>query len=483
MIQKENVRVRIAPSPTGDPHVGTAYVALYNYVFAKQHNGQFILRIEDTDRTRFKPTSEIQIYESLRWLGLKWDEGPDIGGNYGPYRQSQRIEIYNQYVQLLLNNGSAYRCFCSPERLQKLREQQKGKNKITGYDKFCLNLSPQEIEKNLRNNVPYVVRMNVPRNAVTVVKDELRGEVHFNNDQLDDQILLKSDGFPTYHLANVVDDYLMKITHVIRAEEWLPSTPKHVLLYKAFGWEQPKWIHMPLLRNADKSKISKRKNPVSLIFYKKAGFLPQAVLNFLALMGWNPGNNVEIFSLDEMIKNFNIRDINLGGPIFDLDKLLWLNRHYIQQLSQTEFANYIKNEILNDHYLNQIIPLIAPRISRFDEFFDKAYFFFVGSLNYKNLNLIIKDKTKDETIKILNEFLENLDELYDWEYNALNTLLEKHRESLELKPKDYYMCLRLSIIGRADSPPLIDTIFILGKEVVKSRIKGAIDYLKKLKHT
>ncbi len=284
------VRVRIAPSPTGDPHVGTAYIGLINYIYARQRNGKFVLRIEDTDRARFVATSEQEIFNSLRWLGLTWDEGPDVGGPYGPYRQSERTEIYREHVELLLANGTAYRCFCTAEELEAARKQQMAAKLPPRYPGTCRHLTPETAKANLAAGKPFVVRMIVPPHAgdattSTTFRDELRGDITFEHNNVDDQVLMKSDGFPTYHLANVVDDHLMQITDVIRAEEWISSTPKHVLLYRAFGWQQPRFWHMPLLRNLDKSKISKRKNPVSLIYYRQAGFLPEAVINFLGLMG------------------------------------------------------------------------------------------------------------------------------------------------------------------------------------------------------
>ena len=269
-------RTRIAPSPTGDPHVGTAYVALFNFALARRHGGQFILRIEDTDRQRSHPASERMIFEALRWLGLHWDEGPDVGGPYGPYRQSERSLIYRQHAAELVSKGAAYPCFCTPERLAALREEQKArKAAVMGYDGLCRRLDPAEAARRRENGEPHVVRLAMPEEPSMVVTDLLRGDVRFERPQMDDQVLLKSDGFPTYHLANVVDDHLMRITHVIRAEEWLSSLPKHVQLYRSFGWEMPVFCHLPLLRNADKSKISKRKNPVSLNHYRRAGYLPK----------------------------------------------------------------------------------------------------------------------------------------------------------------------------------------------------------------
>src|SRR6185436_11240696 len=330
MENNKPIRVRIAPSPTGDPHVGTAYVALFNYAFARKHGGQFILRIEDTDRERSSMASEAMIFEALHWLGLEWDEGPDKGGPHAPYRQSERSAIYREHAAELVKRGAAYPCFCSRERLDALREEQKAKKKNFGYDGHCRSIGLTEAARRQQAGEAHVIRLAMPREGQSVVHDLLRGDVTIDNAQVDDQVLLKSDGFPTYHLANVVDDHLMGITHVIRAEEWISSTPKHVELYDAFGWTAPEFIHMPLLRNADKSKISKRKNPVSLDYYADAGILPEAMLNFLGLMGWSFGGDREKFTLAEMLAAFDISRVRLGEPVFDLEKLSWLNGLYMR---------------------------------------------------------------------------------------------------------------------------------------------------------
>ncbi len=309
------VRVRIAPSPTGDPHVGTAYIALFNLVFARLHGGQFILRIEDTDRARSTKESEEAIFRSLRWLGLDWDEGPDVGGPLGPYRQSERKEIYEEHAKKLLDSGHAYRCFCTAERLTEMRDAQRARKEAPRYDGRCRDISPDEAERRAAAGEPNVVRLRMPTEGETTLNCPMRGEITVANRQLDDQILVKSDGYPTYHLANVVDDHLMGITHVIRAEEWISSTPKHIVLYEAFGWEQPTFVHMPLLRNRDKSKISKRKNPTSLDYYKRAGILPKAMLNFLANLGYSFGGDQEKFTFEEMRDGFDFQKISLATSL------------------------------------------------------------------------------------------------------------------------------------------------------------------------
>lgn len=479
MTAASKVRVRIAPSPTGDPHVGTAYIALFNYVFAKKHGGQFILRVEDTDQTRARASSERLIMETLGWLGLQWDEGPDKGGPHGPYRQSERTEIYKKYAQVLLDGGHAYRCFCSRERLEQLRIQQRMEGKPTGYDRFCRSLSQEEIEQKLRSGVEHVVRLKMPTEGVSSFQDELRGRVEFENHRLDDQVLMKSDGFPTYHLANVVDDHLMGITHVIRAEEWISSTPKHVQLYQAFGWKEPVFVHMPLLRNADKSKISKRKNPVSLAYYRRAGILPEALLNFLALMGWSFGGDREIFTIPEMMEVFDFKNISLGGPIFDLVKLNWLNQHYMHKMSSDVFADYLHTEVFNREYLKKLQPLVLERMSRFEQFVGQNSFFFDGALHYEGLPIVAKTKTQEDVKGMVEELVEILDDLYDWDAASLEKVLHEHKDKLGWKPKEYFMAVRLIATGRPDSPPLPPTLEALGREMVRFRMRDYLEYIKK----
>ncbi|HEX5059250.1 MAG TPA: glutamate--tRNA ligase, partial [Kofleriaceae bacterium] len=376
------VRVRIAPSPTGDPHVGTAYIALFNYVFAKQQGGKFVLRIEDTDQTRARADSEQMIFDALRWVGLSWDEGPDVGGPYGPYRQSERSELYLTHVGMLLESGAAYRCFCTAERLEKVRVQQQAEKATLGYDRHCRNLDPDEARNRAAQGEAHVVRLKVPLSGPIEFTDKLRGKVTRDAKEIDDQVLLKSDGLPTYHLANVVDDHLMEITHVIRAEEWISSTQKHVLLYRAFGWDEPEFIHMPLLRNKDKSKISKRKNPVSINYYRDIGILPHALLNFLGMLGWSFGGDREKFTLQEMIDVFSWDRISLGGPVFDLDKLTWLNEKYIHDLNYEQFADAVIDWRLNKDFLVKVLPLVRERVKKLADIVPATEYFFSGDLDY-----------------------------------------------------------------------------------------------------
>jgi glutamyl-tRNA synthetase len=474
------VRVRVAPSPTGDPHVGLAYVMLFNHLLAKKNAGQVVLRIEDTDQSRYRKDSESRIMASLRWLGLSWDEGPDVGGEFGPYRQSERTHIYKKYVEQLLKSKKAYRCFCSKERLQQVRDTQRQNKENPKYDGHCIGLSEKEINSNLDKNLPYVVRLQIPSSGEVSFVDELRGQITINTKQLDDQVLLKSDGFPTYHLANVVDDHLMEITHVIRAEEWISSTPKHVLLYQAFSWPMPKFAHLPLLRNKDKSKISKRKNPTSLEFYKRKGILPHALVNFLALMGWSNSDDQEIFSYDDILKDFSLKKINLGDPVFDIDKLLWLNSNYIQKMKKSEFTDYLIKDFLNPSYLEAIQPLVKERLRSFDEFFAKFSFFFTTEIEVPLELLLPKKKTADETKKMFAKVYDKVDALADWNLESIKSALDESLKELEWKPRDFFMPLRIATTGRKDSPPLVETIEVLGKDIIRHRLLSVTEKINKL---
>ena len=525
------IRVRIAPSPTGDPHVGTAYIGLINFLYARQRGGQFVLRIEDTDRARFVATSEQEIFHSLRWLGLAWDEGPDVGGPHGPYRQSERTEIYRRHVDLLLANGTAYRAFETPEELEDLRQRQIAAKLPPRYDGAHRELPQSKIDAYLAEGRPYVIRMKVPPGQTTF-RDELRGDITFDHNNVDDQVLLKSDGFPTYHLANVVDDHLMRITDVIRAEEWISSTPKHVLLYQAFGWERPRFWHMPLLRNLDKSKISKRKNPVSLIYYRQAGFLPEAMINFLGLMGggmpaatestsqpgapylnsemWASGasptapahfqsaptphtekkitvtqstsktpksSEADIFSLSDMLARFQIENIRLGGPVFDLTKLKWLNGEYLRALTPEAFYTALRATILSDDYLKQIAPLVQTRIETLGEFGDLTHFFFADDILPTPEVFLPKKRTLEDTLAFAAEQLAIL-ETFDseaWTHEALEPALKQLGESKQWSVKENFMLLRAILTGSTMSPPLLESMVVFGRSRTLDRVRRFLD--------
>jgi glutamyl-tRNA synthetase len=463
--------------------VGTAYVALFNYALARRTGGQFLLRIEDTDRQRSHPASERMIFEALRWLGLEWDEGPDVGGPHGPYRQSERSEIYREHAEELLRRGAAYPCFCTPERLQALREEQKArKAAVLGYDGLCRKLPPGEAAIRRANGDPHVVRLKMPDQDSMVVSDLLRGEVRFERPQMDDQVLLKSDGFPTYHLANVVDDHLMEITHVMRAEEWLSSLPKHFQLYRAFGWELPVFCHLPLLRNADKSKISKRKNPVSLNYYRRAGFLPEALVNFLSLMSYSMPGGREEFGLGEFVEAFELERISLGGPVFDLEKLTWLNGRYLRRLSTGEMIERLRGHSLSDAYLGEVIPLVRERVDTLEGFFDYAAFFFQGEIEYGDAALqamVPQGRTAADASKALATLLEQqVDPLLEWNPGTLEASLKAFAEGAAWPVNELLMTVRVAVTGRTATPPLFETMGVLGKELVRRRLRRAADALR-----
>ncbi len=477
-----DVRTRIAPSPTGDPHVGTAYVALFNYALARQSGGQFVLRIEDTDQQRSTTESESMIFDALRWLGLEWDEGPDVGGPFGPYRQSERSEIYTLHAEMLVASGHAYPCFCTRERLDQLRDEQKAAKGRFGYDGHCRSIDKHEAARRRAAGEAHVIRLAMPTEGEIVVADLLRGEVRFDAAQIDDQVLVKSDGYPTYHLANVVDDHLMEITHVIRAEEWISSLPKHVQLYRGFGWEPPVFCHLPLLRNADKSKISKRKNPVSLNYFRRAGFLPEAMLNYLALMGWAMPDGREEFSLAEFVEAFRLEAISLGGPVFDLTKLTWFNGKYIRELGPNELLSRLREDLLSDRYLLEVLPLAHERIETLADFFSYTDFFFSGGVDYDDAaktKMVMRDRTPAQTAKVFRLLLEEaLDPILDWSVETIEEALRSFCEGNDLKPKDLFMPIRIAVTGRAATPPLFDTMAVLGKEICRWRLRGAAEALR-----
>lgn len=485
------IRVRIAPSPTGDPHVGTAYIGLLNFIYARQRNGRFILRIEDTDRTRFVSTSEQMIFDSLRWLGLAWDEGPDVGGPFGPYRQSERTEIYREHADILLKNGTAYRCFCTPDELEDMRRQQLAAKLPPRYPGTCRRLSAETIDANIAAGKPFTIRLAVPPHgndltSSTTFRDELRGNITFEHGNVDDQVLLKSDGYPTYHLANVVDDHLMQITDVIRAEEWISSTPKHVLLYKAFGWQLPRFWHMPLLRNLDKSKISKRKNPVSLIYYRDSGYLPPAIINFLGLMGGGMPSDfagadgvIEKFTLNEMVRNFVFTDIRVGGPVFDLAKLKWLNGEYLRKLSPEDFFLAIRERVFGDDYLRQISALMQNRIETLTQFGDMTGFFFSDNVLPPQDVWVPKKRTPEDTLAFAQDQLAAI-EAADWNHDALDSALRKLGEEKQWSVKENFMLLRAILTGSTQSPPLLESMIVFGKARTLDRVRRFLEAQKKL---
>lgn len=473
------VRVRIAPSPTGDPHVGTAYTALFNYVFAKQQNGKFILRIEDTDRTRFQEGSEQKIFDAIKWLGLPYDEGPDIGGPFGPYRQSERLDLYRKFALQLVQLDKSYYCFCTPQELEIMRKEQEAKHLPPMYNGKCKKIDKTEAQKRVNSGEKYVVRFNMPDTGETVFTDLIRGEIKIQNNLIDDQILLKSDGYPTYHLGVVVDDHLMGITHVIRAEEWISSVPKHIQIYKALGWDLPQFAHLPLLRNPDKSKISKRKNNTSLLWYKEQGYLPEALLNFFALLGYSLPNDQEIISLEELIKTFTFDRIVKSGPVFNLDKLDWLNGIYIRKKTDQELAELLNSYLPKDSdqkYILKIIPLVKERLKKLYDFTAYTDFFFKDPKIDKNL-LVQKDKTPEDTkiaIEKAIELFSNPSNSSNWTNKSLEQLGRDFAEKINWKPADFFMTLRVALTGKTATPPLFETMEVLGHDSCINRLKKAI---------
>ena len=476
-------RTRVAPSPTGDPHVGTAYIALFNLCYARKTGGQFVLRIEDTDQTRSTKESEQAIFDALHWLGLDYDEGPDVGGPHGPYRQSERLDIYRREIARLIDSGHAYYCFCTAERLAELRAGQQARKEGSRYDRHCRSMDRAEAERRTAAGERHVVRLAVPASGETSFHDRLRGTITFRNEEIDDQVLLKSDGFPTYHLACVVDDHLMEITHVCRAEEWITSTPKHVLLYQAFGWQPPEFIHMGLLRNQDKSKISKRKNPTSLNWYKEKGYLSEAMLNFLGLMGYSMPEGREVFSFDDMVKEFSWDRVTTGGPVFDLEKLAWLNGEYMRAMPAAEFARRAREagvvpQEFDEAKFLAAAPMFQERVKTFAELPEHTVYF-LRELPYEPGDLLPKKKdqpihTPEETREILLGVERCLASAAEWTAAAMEESMRSFSETCGWKARDLFMTLRVAITGRTVSTPLFETMAVLGRQESMNRLAHAI---------
>lgn len=476
------VRTRIAPSPTGIAHLGTAYTAMRNLAIARQNKGQFIVRIEDTDRERYVEGAVDVIFDAMKWLGLTNDEGPNVGGPFAPYTQSERLGVYQEQVKKLIENGKAYYCFCTKERLDQVRADQQNRKELPRYDRFCRNIPLAESSKRVEAGEKYVIRLKVPETGVTVCKDVVRGDIEFQNSGIDDQVLLKSDGYPTYHLGVVVDDHLMEITHVIRGEEWLSSTPKHVLIYEAFGWDLPVFAHLPVIRNKDHSKMSKRKNDVSILSHRDKGYLPEAINNFLALMGWSHPEKKEIFSLDEFLKLFTLERITLTAPVYDLEKLNWINGQYIRGLSDEELtrrllvpseANGGVGFVPSDcpsKLVTQVLPLIKERFVTLKDFESLTDFF------YRDItvdHVMLTKKSTGEEVK--NQLQGTVSELSlldekNWTHENIEQKVRTLAEKNSWKPGQYFMMLRVGVTGKTATPPLFETMEVLGREKVLERL-------------
>jgi glutamyl-tRNA synthetase len=474
------VRTRIAPSPTGDPHVGTAYIALFNLCFARQHDGCFVLRIEDTDQARSRLDSEQLIFDSLKWLGLEWDEGPDVGGPHGPYRQSERVAIYREHAERLLEKGHAFKCYRTAEELDQIRNERREAGQSTALKFSDLALPSDEVKEREDRGDSYVIRMHVPEEGVCTFTDRLRGAIEIDWAQVDAQILLKADGMPTYHLANVVDDHLMEITHVIRGEEWISSAPKHHLLYQYFEWDMPELIHLPLLRNPDKSKLSKRKNPTSILFYQRMGFMPEALVNYLGRMGWSMPDESEKFSLEQMMKEFNIDRVNLGGPVFDMEKLRWLNGCWIrEELSLEEFSErLIKSWAYNKEYLMPALKHFQERIDTYSDLAPAASFLVSGMLDITEEDFTRSSSIEhDIQLKILQYSLWQLEELHPWQRDMIFEQIKQVADAMGIKLKDFLAPVFIAIAGTTASISVMDSMALLGADMSRARLRHAIEVM------
>jgi glutamyl-tRNA synthetase len=474
------IRTRVAPSPTGYPHIGTIYQAMFDYVLAKKYQGQFIVRIEDTDRNRFLVGSEKVIFDSLKWFGLEADEDPEKSGPYAPYRQSERLPLYKKYADELIKKGHAYYCFCTPERLAEMRKKQEAEKKPPMYDKHCLNLSKEEVAKNLKEKMPHVIRMKIPENQMITFTDALVGKVEFDSNLIDHQVLIKSDGFPTYHLAVVVDDYEMKISHIIRGREWIPSTPKHILLYQYFGWDEaiPTYIHVPLILNADgRGKLSKRDGHASVDYYRQEGFLPEAILNYLSNIVWNHPLGKEIYPLKELelaidINSAKVIDLSSQAPRFDLQKLRWMNGEYIRLLSDEELTKRLQ-EFLIDHpqkeMIAPLVPLIKERIKTLSEFVPMTQFIF----SEPEYDVAIFESLKITDLKaVLTTVVTKLESLGgSWQADKFENTFRQLAEELDIRVGVMFQLLRVAVSGQLVTPPLYETIQIMGQDKALARIK------------
>jgi len=485
------VRVRYAPSPTGYPHVGNIRTALFNWLFARHHGGSFIVRIEDTDVARKVEGAVEAILDALRWLGMDWDEGPEIGGEYGPYFQSERLELYRKAAERLIARGDAYRCYCSPQRLEEMRKEQARRKQPPGYDRACRDLTPEERARKEAEGIPSVVRFKVPLSGQTQTNDLIRGDVVFENSTIDDFVLLKSDGYPTYHLANIVDDHSMKISHVLRAEEWISSLPRHLLLYRAMDFEPPLFAHLPMILGTDRSKLSKRHGAVSVTEYHEQGYLPETMINFLALLGWSLDDKTEIMSRDELVKNFSLDRVSRTAAIFNSEKLSWMNGVYIRSLSLEDFVQrslpFLDKHLpakvkrpLSVDYIRQIMPLLQERARTLAEVPELAEFFFVDDFDYDANLLIQKKMTKESAIRALEVSKQRLEQVESFDTESLENTLRPLAEELELKTGQLFGTLRVATTGRTAAPPLFETMAVLGKECCLKRIEAALDKLYKL---
>lgn len=484
------VRVRYAPSPTGDFHVGGARTALFNYLFARHHGGTFILRIEDTDQKRYNPEALTWLFDGLRYLGLEWDEGPQVGGAYGPYTQTERLDIYQEYCQQLLDSGHAYRCFCTPERLEAVRlERQKNNDPATGYDRFCRDIDPQEAAKRAAQGESHVVRAKLPLAGEITVHDVIRGEITVQNSQLQDAILMKSDGIPTYHLANVIDDHLMEVSHILRGDEWVNSLPLHAHLYDAFGWPPPVMAHLPLILNpSGQGKMSKREGrapdgqilPVFVRTFKELGYLPEAMVNYLALLGWSYDDKTEFMTRDELTERFDLARVNASPAAWNYDKLDHFNGHYIRQLEVEDLTDRLLPYLaaagfkVDREKMLKITPLIQERLTVLSEAPAKVDFFFVEELpDYGGTELIPKKGDAALALTVLERAYRTL-QAVEFKHDDLDAALRADAQALGVKAGQMFQPIRVAVCGRMVAPPLFETLEVLGRETSLQRIKQAM---------
>jgi glutamyl-tRNA synthetase len=474
------IRVRIAPSPTGIPHIGNTRTAFFNWLFAKKNNGKFIVRIEDTDRERYVPESLTAILEILKWLGLTWDEGPEVDGKYGPYIQSERLDIYKKYAHELIKKNHAYYCFCAPERLDQMHKDQETKHLPPKYDRHCRSLQEREITNMLKQRLPYAIRLKVPDEGKSQWDDLILGHISFENKVIDDQVLLKSDGYPTYHLGVVVDDFLMKITHVLRGSEWTSSTPKHILLYEFFGWEKPLWGHLPVILGPDKAKLSKRHGANSALWYRDQGYLPEALLNAIALWGWVPKTGSELLTKEEMVNLFDLKDVTITNPIFNPTKIDWFNGQYIRKTTSEELFELLKPFLQDDaeiEMVRKIIPLVQDRLVKLSDWKDLTDFFFIVPEHY-NEQLLLQTHEKSEVKDVLEKGINLLGQLkYPWNHDEWEKRIRNLADEYKWKHADVFQIFRVALTGRTATPPLFEMMMVLGAKEVETRLKKALGFL------
>ena len=486
-LENASVRVRYAPSPTGMPHLGNLRTALFNWLFARRHGGKFIVRVEDTDTDRYVEGATDAVLDSLKWLGLDWDEGPSVGGPYGPYFQSERLETYQQVTQKLIAGGHAYRCYCSKERLDEMRLQQRSRKLRQGYDRHCRTLSDQKRANCEAHETEIVVRFMTPLSGESVLDDLIRGEVSWQNDSLDDFIIMKADGYPTYHLANVVDDHLMAITHVLRAEEWLPSTPRHLQIYKALDYSPPRFAHLPMILGPDRAKLSKRHGARPALAYRQEGFLPEALVNFMALLGWSLDDKTDVMSRDVLTENFSLDRVGKAGAIFDKEKLLWMNGVYIRQLSTDDLTDRMfpflerslpdRSNGANRDRVKAIVPLVRERLKTLREARAMTDYFFKDRITYNPELLVQKGMDRDSTQRALRRAQGDLAPVGTFDAASLEEVLRSTGAQLGLSGRQLFGALRVAVTGRSAAPPLFETMEVLGRDRCLKRIRDAADKL------